>query len=296
MSKPLISVIVPVYNVKDYLTECVDSLLAQTFDNYEVLLIDDGSTDGSSTLCESLKTGHPHVHVLHKHNGGLSSARNFGLKHAKADLVAFVDSDDTVKPDYLKSLHDALEKDSADLAVCGYDSDLPRAETLSGKDATIQLLTKQENLDVLAWNKLYKKSLFFDNDIFYPEGEVHEDNLTTYKLYSKAKKVTFVSESLYHYRQRENSITNQQSKEQHLELRERAAYEAIDYFAHDKKLKSAAELSLLLNYFAWLDNALQNRVPVEYVAESLDWLRSHRDSYSRNPFLTAKLKIGRAHV
>ena len=192
MPKPLISVIVPVYNVKGYLTECVESLLAQTFDSYEILLIDDGSTDGSSTLCESFKTSHPNVRIFHKPNGGLSSARNFGLYRAKADFVAFVDSDDTVEPNYLQSLHDALEKHDADIAVCGYDSDLPRAETLSGKNATIRLLTKQENLDVLAWNKLYKKSLFFDHDIFYPEGEVHEDNLTTYKLYSKAKKVTFV--------------------------------------------------------------------------------------------------------
>ncbi len=290
MIEPKISVIVPVYNVKEFLNECVESILVQTFENFEILLIDDGSTDGSEKLCDELKTRDKRIRVFHQKNAGLSAARNFGIKEAKGKYLAFVDSDDSVKPAFLKNLHDSLKNDDSDIAVCGYDKDIPEKITLSGKDACIRLLTKQENLDILAWNKLYKKSLFLENKIFYPEGKIHEDNLTTYKLYSKVKKVSFVPESLYKYRKRSGSITDKNKKEFHLEMRELAAHEAIDYLKSDSELEQAAEISLLLAKFAWLDNSLAGRIDPKFASKTITWLKIHQSDFLDNNLLTKKLK------
>ncbi len=290
MPKPLISIIVPVYNVKDFLTECLESLTAQTYENLEIIIIDDGSTDGSSELCDKLKYKDKRIAVIHQKNGGLSAARNAGLKVAKGEYVAFVDSDDSVNPSFIKALFQAIKTNNSDISVCGYDDDLPKEKTLTGKEATINLLLAQENIDILAWNKLYKKTLFIKNHISYPVDKIHEDNLTTYKLYSKSNKVSFVPESLYNYRKREGSITSENKKESHLEIRELAAREAIAYFADDSELKNAAEISLLLAKFAFLDNALNKRINQKYITKTIAWLKAHKKDFRGNKFLSAKLK------
>lgn len=290
MIRPKISVVIPVYNVKDFLTECVESVLVQTFENFEILLIDDGSTDGSKKLIDELIKKDERIRVFHKENGGLSSARNVGIRKSEGEFLAFVDSDDSVKPSFLKELYESIKEDNSDVSVCGYGLEIPEKRTLSGKEACIKLLTEQKNLDILAWNKLYKKSLFLENNIFYPEGKLHEDNLTTYKLYSKAKKVSFIPKSLYNYRKRPGSITEANKKELHLEMRELAAREAIAHLESDNDLKQAAEISLLLAKFAWLDNALSDRVDKKYIEESLSWLKTHKKDFSKNKFLSRKLK------
>lgn len=289
--KPQISIIVPVYNVKAFLSECVESLLAQTYRDFEIILVDDGSTDGSEKLVDDFKRQDDRIHAIHQKNAGLSAARNAGIKKAKGDYLAFVDSDDSVAPTFLEELHNVLQSSHADIAVCGYDSKLPQSTTLSGEDAAVQLLTKQENLDILAWNKLYKKSLFLEYGIFFPEGKIHEDNLTTYKLYAVAQKVVFLPKTLYHYRQRSDSITSKTRQAHHLGMRELAAREAVAYFAGNPRLKSAAEISLLLAKFAWLDNSLTARVSAKHQAETLAWLKAHRNDFQNNPFLTSKLKL-----
>ena len=287
---PLISIIVPVYNVKEFLVECIESLIAQTYENLEIIIVDDGSTDGSSELCDKLKYKDKRIVVIHQKNGGLSAARNSGLKIAEGEYVAFVDSDDSANPSFIKVLFRAAKTHNSDIVVCGYDDNFPKEKTLTGKEATINLLLAQENIDILAWNKLYKKALFTDNHIKYPTGKIHEDNLTTYKLYSKSNKVSFISESLYNYRKRKGSITNKDKKELHLEIREFAAREAISYFANDSELKSAAEISLLLAKFAFLDNALNKRIDQKRIAKTISWLKTHKKEFHNNVFLSTKLK------
>ena len=287
----LVSIVVPVYNVEDYVSKCLDSLKNQSYKNIEIVIVDDGSTDSSSEICDAFAKDEPRAKVFHKTNGGLSDARNFGLKKTKGEVIAFVDSDDFVKKDYVFKMLQEMEESKSDIAVCGYDNTTPKKEVLSGEKATARLLVRQENVDILAWNKLYKKNLFIKNNVEFPKGQNHEDILTIYKVMSKAKKVVFVDEALYNYVERGNSITNKEKTEEKLIKREQAAREAIQFFDKEKKLKDAAKVSLLLSQYAYLDFALNKKIDKEYVAKARGWILSHKKDYSKNAFMTKKLKL-----
>ena len=284
----LVSIIVPVYNVEEYILKCLKSLSSQKYKNIEVIAVDDGSTDNSGKICDDFKD--ERFRIFHKKNGGLSSARNFGIKKAKGEILAFVDSDDFVKEDFIEKMLERMV-DDVDIVVCGYNDEKPKEETLSGRIATIRFLTKQENIDLITWNKVYRKSLFLDNNIWFPEGKKHEDALTTYKLLSKARKIQYISESLYEYVVRENSIMNSGKKEEQLEMRELAAKEAIEYFKSDKELKQAAEICLLWAKYHYLNEAIFGEIDEKYEKESLKWIKKNVKKYKNNKFLTKKLRI-----
>ena len=286
----LISVVVPIYNVAEYLNECIDSILNQDYKTTEILLIDDGSTDHSGKICDEYARKHRNIRVIHQKNAGLSAARNKGLSVAKGHYICFIDSDDYILPGYLSEMMKTIKKENADICVCGYSKNIPQEKTISGQEATIKFLTEQENMDILAWNKMYKRSLFIDYEIRYPEGEIHEDNLTTYKLYSHAKRVSYIQETLYHYRSRGNSIMKRTKVIKHLQMRERAAREAQKYFAKDVVLKQAADISLLTAKFAYLDKSISGLVEEKYIEEAKDWILDHRDQYKKNIFMGKKLK------
>lgn len=289
-TEDLISVVVPVYNVVNYLEECLDSLIAQKYPNKEIIIVDDGSTDGSSRICDEFAEKYDCVKLIRQENAGLSAARNAGLEAAKGEFICFVDSDDYVLPGYIAKMHKTLIKNGFDICVCGYDNFIPPEMSLIGSEATIRLLTQQINMDILAWNKMYRRSLFIDYDIRYPKGEIHEDNLTTYKLYSHAKRVSYIQETLYHYRSRGNSIMKRTKVVEHLKMRERAAKEAQKYFTKDVVLKQAADISLLTAKFAYLDKSISGLVEKKYINEAKDWILSHRDDYKKNIFMSKKLK------
>lgn len=261
---PLVSVVVPVYNLENCVETCLNSLLAQEYQNFELILVDDGSTDGSLKILRTFAEKHQKIKILHQKNTGLSAARNAGLKAASGEFIAFVDGDDSVDPFYLFSLLSAM-RDTSDIAVCGYrevitpqrknssaepsstspagrsQDSTPGATvkkvqkcpkiTLSGPDAAARLLVRQENYDLVAWNKLYRTSLFRQNDIAYPEGRLYEDCLTTYKLYAAAREVVVVPEPYCNYIRRAGSITSENSLLESLAARERAARESIAYFS-----------------------------------------------------------------
>ncbi|MBR3256388.1 glycosyltransferase [Candidatus Saccharibacteria bacterium] len=288
--KPLISIVVPVYNVENYILKCLNSLIKQNYKQIEIILVDDGSTDESGKICDEFKEKDDRIRVFHKKNGGLSSARNYGIKKAKGDIIAFVDSDDYVKDVFVLDLYRGMQAGNADIVICGYNNEKPKSETISGKEATIRLLTKQENIDIISWNKLYKKKLFTDNNIFFPEGKKHEDTLTTYKLISKAKKVTYIDESLYIYVERKGSITASEKIEERLLMREKAAKEAVEYLGNDKDLKAAAEVGLLWAKYNFLNYALKKEIDEKYEKETLVWLEQNAANYKNNKYMTAKLK------
>lgn len=288
---PLISVIVPVYNVKEYVRKCLKSIVSQTYKNIEVLVVDDGSTDGSGEICDEFSLSDSRVKVFHKKNGGLSSARNAGLKKAKGEFVCFVDSDDYVRKDFIGQLYSSVDKNEADIAVCGYNDDIPRREVLSGEEATIKLLIQQENIEILAWNKIYRRTLFSENGVEFPEGKKHEDNLTTYKLLSFARRVAYVSESLYVYIERDDSIVHSGKIEERLEMRELAAEEAIKFFKGNERLRAAAEVSLLLAKYAFLDFSISGKIDRKFGVEALAWIERNVEKYKNNQFLTKKLKL-----
>lgn len=289
--KPLISIIVPVYNVEDFVGKCLESIIRQSYENLDIVVVDDGSTDGSGEICDEFAKKDKRIRVFHKKNGGLSDARNFGMKKSKGELIAFVDSDDWVKKDYISVMYEAMGETNAGVVVCGYNNVKPKDITMSGKDATVKLLTKQENLDIVAWNKLYRKSLFLDNEIYFPVGKKHEDTLTTYKVLSKARKVNYISQSLYEYVERKNSIMGEGKIEERLLVRERAVKEAVEYFKNNADLKQAAEISLLLAEYAFLDFAISGKIDKKYGEIAKKWIKKHKKEYVDNKYLTNKLKI-----
>lgn len=212
-----ISVIVPVYNVKSYLSACLDSILNQNFDSYEIIVVDDGSTDGSGELAEQYASHHiDKIRVLHQENQGLGGARNTGIKAAKGEYVAFIDSDDWIQPNMLSALWKEIQQTSADIAVCGL---LCVAETGAVVGHVVEAkpqhvpLCFAEHKDILfcnpsACNKLYRKSLFIDNDIWFPSHVWYEDIRTIPKLYTVSSSIVFTDQCLYCYLQRSGSIMN----------------------------------------------------------------------------------------
>ena len=205
-----VSVIVPVFNVAPYLERCVRSLLHQSYQNYELILIDDCSTDGSGALCDSFAGENDKIRLIHhSQNAGLSAARNSGIDAAAGDFITFVDSDDFVKEDFLCKLMELAAKFHAQLVQCGYDKG--SADCFSETHSTVktQSVTAKEALcgywlKSQACCKLYKKELF--DGIRFPVGLIHEDEYVTYKLVYRSETVALTTEALYYYYQRPDSI------------------------------------------------------------------------------------------
>ena len=287
--KPLISIIVPVYNTDGYLQKCLDSLTRQSYLNLEVIVVDDGSTDKSGEVCDEYAKKYKRIKVFHKKNGGLSSARNYGIKKAKGELICLVDGDDYVRKDFVKKMVEAVSREDIDIVVCGYNNEISENKVLTGEKVAIELLTKQNNMEIVAWNKIYRKQLF--DDISYPEGKNYEDNLTTYKLLSKAKKVAYLGESLYVYVERPKSIMQSSKKEEKLLSRELAAKEAMEYFVGQKDLCAAAEISMLTAKLAFVDFAVSGEVNKKYLDYGMRWVRDNKSKLLQNKYLSQKLKL-----
>lgn len=206
-----ISLIVPVYNVEDYVEECLESICGQTYLNLEIIIVNDGSCDGSRNICERYRKNDNRIIILDKQNGGLASARNAGLDIATGDYIGFVDSDDyIINTMYEKMLNIAMEK-SADIVVC---QKVIRSEKLSDTwDTCIQM----NNIDALkkltlgiefgshVCDKLFKREVF--NGVRFPEGKTYEDLYTTFKVVDKVKNLVFLNANMYYYRTNMQGIT-----------------------------------------------------------------------------------------
>lgn len=206
--KPLLTVVIPVYNVEKYLKRCVESVLVQGWHNYDILLVDDGSTDSSPQICDDYVKAYDFISVIHKENGGLSEARNTGISHAKGEYVYFPDSDDWLEPQTFTELAEVLESQEFELVsfnrefVKGEEdaivSDPLVTQVFGGKDAFVQML-KHSYITGFANDKIYKKSLFIDNNISFPKGKYYEDLGTNYKLFLSTKNVFATNQKYYHY-------------------------------------------------------------------------------------------------
>ena len=217
MSNSLISVIVPVYNVENYIKQCVKSIINQTYTNLEIILVDDGSTDSSSRYLEEFKASDDRIRVLHKSNGGLSDARNAGLSIASGQYVTFVDGDDVVSPRYVEDLYYPIKHEKADFAVCNFvespdpspflrtGSDERTFTSLDGKQALCSALADEGRLTLSAWGKLGAKDLWLENP--FPVGQVYEDLYTIPGVYENVHVVAHVDEPLYGAVMRMGSIT-----------------------------------------------------------------------------------------
>lgn len=222
MSK-LVTIIIPVYNVEKYLKSCVESLTKQTHKDIEIILVDDGSPDNSGILCDTLAETDSRIVVIHKENGGVSSARNAALDIMKGDFVTFVDGDDYIDEDFISCMYNAITKNNADIATCGhyrveFDGTLKSIYTLSDNADDIICKTGIESLTDMFYgetcsassgSKLYKKS-FFDK-LRFPGYVMGEDTYVVYHAFSEAKKIAHTNKPLYYYVQHESSVTNKKA-------------------------------------------------------------------------------------
>lgn len=227
MIKPLISIIVPVYNVEKYLDECVRSLIEQSYTNLEILLVDDGSLDSSGRICDRWKREDQRITVIHQQNGGLSDARNSGLLCAKGQLIAFVDSDDVIHSTMYEKLYNVMLETDCDISSCEILSqkefhkedfegqNICKIKEYSAEEALREIIDNRD-IYVTVWNKLYRRSII--DGIMFERGKYHEDEYWTYQIIARAKKIAMISQYYYGYRQRDNSIMTQQYSLRHLDL------------------------------------------------------------------------------
>ncbi len=213
---PLVSIIIPVYNSVKYLQTCLESVLTQTYQNLEIILVDDGSTDGSTKLVDDYKKSNSKIKAIHQDNAGLSSARNSGLKIATGDYVTFIDSDDQVEPGMLEDMLNAISKTDATIAVCSFkeiyedgrtvhfNPDSVHEKTTYTTIEALKAMLKEQGFMLSTTMKLFPTKYF--KDIEFPVGMLHEDVGTTYKLFKKADKIVFLPDEYYIYNHHENSI------------------------------------------------------------------------------------------
>ena len=211
---PLISVIVPIYNVEKYLERCVDSIVNQTYKILEIILVDDGSPDNCPQMCDDYAKKDSRIKVIHKENGGLSDARNAGMAVATGEYISFIDSDDYVSDDFFECLMDAMIRENSDVAECSvvkfyednrfdeFNDDLS-VKTYDTQDAMSALIAENP-FHQHVWNKLYKSELV--RDIPYAVSKLNEDEFWTYQVFGRANKVTRLNKTMYYYFQRSSSI------------------------------------------------------------------------------------------
>ena len=233
-SSPLISIVVPVYKVEPYLEKCVNSILAQTYTNLEIILVDDGSPDRCGEICDQLQQKDPRVVVIHKSNGGLSSARNAGIEIARGEYIGFVDSDDSIEPDMYEKLYQAIQCDDTKLAVCAVNYVYEDGKILNkpglGRNAIFNFpeamieMNLHRLFDMATWSKLYHRDLF--DGLRFPIGKLSEDYYVMFRILDRAQKISYVDATCYNYLQRKNSVTRS-SKINH--DHEYAAREQMEY-------------------------------------------------------------------
>ncbi len=257
--KPKVSVVVPVFNVEQYLPQCLECLNNQTYTNIEIVLVDDESKDGSGYICDQYANNHCNARVVHQKNMGLSGARNIGVKNSTGNYITFVDSDDIISKDYVEILVDALLDTNADISVArivkfwgeintpGIAQQERQYEIHKTENAIIEMCYGGK-YGVSACCKLYPKDLVEKHP--YPVGKLHEDLATTYKIFGDINEIVYCNQYIYFYRQRVNSIMNERFNVNHLYALD-AAQAEIDYMiTHYPKCETAAKFRYVLEVAA----------------------------------------------
>lgn len=251
----MISVIVPVYNVDNYLSRCIESILNQSVPDFDLILVDDGSKDTSGSICDNYSEKDKRIHVIHKENGGLSDARNKGIDwsliNSKSEWITFIDSDDWIHPEYLNFLLSAAISSNVDISVCRYEeknefSEYDHVNNLFDVYDTEDLYVNQRVNMVVAWGKLYKKVIF--QNLRFPYGKLNEDEFTTYKALFQYKRIAFLDNALYFYFQNPRSIMQSKWTKGRLDSIE-AISNQIPYFKNMglKKAYSSSAKSLMFS-------------------------------------------------
>lgn len=279
----MISVVVPVYKVEKYLDKCVQSILAQTYKDFELILVDDGSPDGCPKMCDDYKTQDSRVRVLHKKNGGLSDARNAGTAIAKGNYITYIDSDDYVSGDYLKTLISLIKDNNADIAVTGIELFLEDKEPNKSNTSKVYLYSKEEALEKMFYQDTLDTSacamllpINIAKNYPFPVGKYHEDEFTTYKFYSAVDTVAVTTQKQYFYLQRPGSIMHifGKSSMDELDAADGLVLFCKEYFP---QLVCAAESKKFSDYCQVLlsNNDIKQDYPQEYVRIT-DYLKAKK--------------------
>ena len=279
-----ISVIVPVYNVEKYLNRCIDSILAQTFTDFELLLIDDGSTDNSGKLCDEYAAKDKRVRVFHKENGGAASARNMGLTEASGEYIAFIDSDDWVDRTYLEVLFRICVENGVDLGCCGHQTTAEYTIKADIKENSITIYTPEEfwcysqSNAAIVWGKLFAKKLF--DGVRFPEGVIIEDELTTHKAIFQCQKLVCADAVLYYYFVNESSVMHTKWSTKNL-VAFQAYREQCEFFLEHgflEAFKCSNRAYVFMIYFMFCESVV---VPKEYKKYKRITLRRWKQDFKR---------------
>lgn len=260
--RDMITVIIPVYNVEKYVSECIQSVLNQTYDNLEVIIVNDGSTDHSLFICNKYLSD-KRVRLINQKNGGLSRARNTGLENANGAYITFIDSDDYyIEPNAIETLYKNLVENKADISCSGWVSKeksynrIPNIVLFSKKEALAHLLDST-GFRCFAWNKLYKACLF--EHIRFPEGKLFEDIQTQYKLISDSNNLVYTSQPLYFYRKRKDSITNKTFSDGNYDLIEAIDYVLEKVMKNHNQIINSVMAGYLYYYMTFINRAILAR-------------------------------------
>lgn len=294
MEEQLISVVVPIYNVEKYIKECIESIINQTYKNLQIILVDDGSEDNSSKICDEYSKKDNRINVIHKSNGGLSDARNYGIDIAKGEYITFIDSDDFVSSTYIEKLYNAIKENNVKISQCGIVKVNNKNEKLekigyleneikSGKQLIKEIYKGHWTENIVVWNKMYCIELF--KCVRYPVGKIHEDEYVTYKILYEFEKIAIIKDYLYNYRQTDESIVGKKFNLKRLDILE-ALEERINFF------KNAEEIELYdLTLRCYLQKIAENYVKTRlYIKDNKNILKELIKKYRQNYKLVLKAK------
>lgn len=290
-----ISIIIPVYNRERHLKECVNSILLSVEENVEIIIVDDGSTDRTPEICQELEKNNKAVKVVHQKNKGVASARNKGLEVATGEWIAWVDSDDLVDRNYIKTLNKYISLTNADIVIFGYQtfSNLDQLPFTNANTYSIREIEKEKCFEALGdisvgnflWNKLFKKKLF--NNIIFPDGKVYEDIATTYRLLDKAKKIVFSTAQIYFYRQHDDSIVHRKNDIKALQMlgnRVNAQYQLVLFlknkYPRAYEIQNKLLIDLSFEYIKAEDRLNSSHTPTYFQCKKL--IKEYRISLKRD--------------
>lgn len=295
---PLISVILPVYNIENYLPVCMDSLFRQTYKNLEFILVDDGSENVCAELCDSYKVVDPRVKVFHKLNGGLSDARNYGFHKAAGQYITFIDPDDYVDQDFIEYLYSLTKTYGTKMAICQhkvikkdrilFDYGEQGNEVLDDKMCLKRMLY-HDVIDTSAWAKLYHRSLC--EVIEYPKGKIFEDIGTTYKYFLRSRQIAVGYASKYYYVQHDSSIVNQSFRKNKLDLLEMTDKMAEDVLAVYPDLEQAVLRRRVYARLSTINQMIYTKEFPEIRRDMIRFVRDHKQDICDDPLAPRRDKL-----
>lgn len=293
--KALISVIVPIYNLEEYLDSCIQSLVTQTYERVEILLVDDGSTDSSGKICKRWQERDSRIKYIYKENGGAASARNAALDVCTGTIVTFVDGDDYVDSNYMEVLYSAMVDNQADISICGWKDEYeftvstpvrPKRTITYTKTEAMNKLLYQEDFDTAMWAKLYRAELF--RNIRFPEGNIYEDIAIIYKVFELCQKVVYSDYEGYHYLLRNTGTTLKKFSKKKMDLID--VVEEMDEYIRENcpEVCSAMESKFVrANFHIYLQIPRDKEFAVERKR-----IESNINKYRRNVLKDARTRRG----